>query len=63
VHQSEGHVARANTTYEAAVQNRLETCRAVQATKRQGCGGLTVFVCTVQMGPMTGLNLVKDGGS
>jgi 3-oxoacyl-[acyl-carrier protein] reductase len=56
------HAARGNTTYEAMVQNRLETCPAGRFADPQECGDLVAFLCSAQMGFMTGQNIVNDGG-
>jgi 3-oxoacyl-[acyl-carrier protein] reductase len=57
-----GHAARGNTTYEAIVKNRLESCPAGRFADAQECGDLIAFLCAAQMGFMTGQNLVNDGG-
>ena len=58
----QGHAERGNTTYAAIVQNRLETCPAGRFADPQECGDLIAFLCSAQMGFMTGQNIVNDGG-
>lgn len=57
-----GHARRGNTTYEAIVQNRLETCPAGRFADPKECGDLVAFLCSAQAGFMTGQNIVNDGG-
>lgn len=57
-----GHAARGNTTYEAIVADRLRSCPAGRFADPQECGDLIAFLCSAQMGFMTGQNIVNDGG-
>lgn len=57
-----GHAKRGNTTYEAIVQNRLETCPAGRFADPAECGDLIAFLCSNQAGFMSGQNIVNDGG-
>lgn len=56
------HAKRGNTTYEAIVKNRLETCPAGRIADPSECGDLIAFLCSAQAGFMTGQNIVNDGG-
>lgn len=57
-----GHAKRGNTTYEAIVQNRLETCPAGRFADPSECGDLIAYLCSAQAGFMSGQNIVNDGG-
>ncbi|MFT5061553.1 MAG: 3-oxoacyl-[acyl-carrier protein] reductase [Sulfitobacter sp.] len=57
-----GHAKRGNTTYEAIVQNRLDTCPAGRFADPSECGDLVAFLCSAQSGFMSGQNIVNDGG-
>jgi 3-oxoacyl-[acyl-carrier protein] reductase len=57
-----GHAKRGNTTYEAIVADRLRSCPAGRFADPQECGDLIAFLCSAQMGFMTGQNIVNDGG-
>ncbi|MGB3408339.1 MAG: SDR family NAD(P)-dependent oxidoreductase [Jannaschia sp.] len=57
-----GHAKRGNTTYEAIVQNRLETCPAGRFADPKECGDLIAFLCSAQAGFLSGQNIVNDGG-
>ena len=57
-----GHAKRGNTTYEAIVQNRLQTCPAGRFADPSECGDLVAFLCSAQSGFMSGQNIVNDGG-
>ncbi len=57
-----GHARRANTTYEAIVQDRLKTCPAGRFADPCECGDLIAYLCSAQAGFMTGQNIVSDGG-
>ena len=57
-----GHAARANTTYEAIVADRLKSTPAGRFADPQECGDLIAFLCAAQNGYMTGQNIVNDGG-
>lgn len=57
-----GHARRQNTTYEAIVQNRLETCPAGRFADPSECGDLIAYLCSAQAGFMSGQNIVNDGG-
>jgi 3-oxoacyl-[acyl-carrier protein] reductase len=57
-----GHAKRGNTTYEAIVKNRLETCPAGRFADPSECGDLIAFLCSAQTGFMSGQNIVNDGG-
>lgn len=57
-----GHAKRGNTTYEAIVQNRIETCPAGRFADPSECGDLIAYLCSNQAGFMSGQNIVNDGG-
>ncbi len=57
-----GHAKRGNTTYEAIVQNRKETCPAGRFADPKECGDLITYICSAQAGFMSGQNIVNDGG-
>ena len=57
-----GHAKRGNTTYEAIVQNRKETCPAGRFADPKECGDLIAYLCSAQAGFMSGQNIVNDGG-
>jgi 3-oxoacyl-[acyl-carrier protein] reductase len=57
-----GHAKRLNTTYEAMVQNRIETCPAGRFADPSECGDLIAYLCSAQAGFMSGQNIVNDGG-
>lgn len=57
-----GHAKRGNTTYEAIVKNRLETCPAGRFADPSECGDLVAYLCAAQSGFMSGQNIVNDGG-
>jgi len=57
-----GHAERGNTTYEAIVQNRKETCPAGRFADPKECGDLIAYLCSAQAGFMSGQNIVNDGG-
>jgi 3-oxoacyl-[acyl-carrier protein] reductase len=57
-----GHAKRGNTTYEAIVQNRIETCPAGRFADPSECGDLIAYLCSAQAGFMSGQNIVNDGG-
>ena len=57
-----GHAKRGNTTYEAIVQNRIETCPAGRFADPSECGDLIAYLCSSQAGFMSGQNIVNDGG-
>lgn len=57
-----GHAKRGNTTYEAIVQNRKETCPAGRFADPKECGDLVAYLCSAQAGFMSGQNIVNDGG-
>lgn len=57
-----GHAKRGNTTYEAIVQNRKETCPAGRFADPSECGDLIAYICSAQAGFMSGQNIVNDGG-
>ena len=57
-----GHAKRGNTTYEAIVQNRKETCPAGRFADPRECGDLIAYICSAQAGFMSGQNIVNDGG-
>lgn len=56
------HAKRGNTTYEAIVKNRLETCPAGRFADASECGDLIAYLCSAQAGFMSGQNIVNDGG-
>ncbi len=57
-----GHAKRGNTTYEAIVQNRKDTCPAGRFADPKECGDLIAYLCSAQAGFMSGQNIVNDGG-
>ncbi|MCL4187692.1 MAG: SDR family oxidoreductase [Rhodobacteraceae bacterium] len=57
-----GHAARANTTYEAIVADRLKGCPAGRFADPAECGDLIAFLCSAQAGFVSGQNIVNDGG-
>jgi 3-oxoacyl-[acyl-carrier protein] reductase len=57
-----GHAKRGNTTYEAIVQNRKDTCPAGRFADPRECGDLIAYLCSAQAGFMSGQNIVNDGG-
>jgi 3-oxoacyl-[acyl-carrier protein] reductase len=57
-----GHAKRGNTTYEAIVENRLQTCPAGRFADPSECGDLIAYLCSAQAGFMSGQNIVNDGG-
>lgn len=57
-----GHAKRGNTTYDAIVQNRLQTCPAGRFADPSECGDLIAYLCSNQAGFMSGQNIVNDGG-
>lgn len=56
------HAARAGTSYEAMVADRLNTTPAHRLADPQECGDLIAFLCSAQSGYITGQNIVNDGG-
>ena len=57
-----GHAARQNTTYDAIVENRLQTCPAGRFADPAECGDLIAYLCSAQAGFMSAQNIVNDGG-
>ncbi|MFV2054701.1 SDR family oxidoreductase [Aliiroseovarius sp. YM-037] len=57
-----GHAKRGNTTYEAIVQDRIDTCPAGRFADPKECGDLIAYLCSAQAGFMSGQNIVNDGG-
>jgi len=57
-----GHAKRGNTTYEAIVQDRKDTCPAGRFADPAECGDLIAYLCSAQAGFMSGQNIVNDGG-
>ena len=57
-----GHAKRGNTTYEAIVQDRIDTCPAGRFADPSECGDLIAYLCSAQAGFMSGQNIVNDGG-
>lgn len=57
-----GHAERGNTTYEAIVQDRIDTCPAGRFADPKECGDLIAYLCSAQAGFMSGQNIVNDGG-
>ncbi len=57
-----GHAKRGNTTYEAIVEDRKQTCPAGRFADPGECGDLVAYVCSAQAGFMTGQNIINDGG-
>jgi 3-oxoacyl-[acyl-carrier protein] reductase len=56
------HAARGNTTYEAIVEDRLKMTPARRFADPAECGELIAFLCSANVGFMTGQNIVIDGG-
>lgn len=56
------HAARGNTTYEAIVEDRLKQTPARRFADPAECGDLIAYLCSANVGFMTGQNIVIDGG-
>jgi len=56
------HAKRGNTTYEAIVENRLQSVPAGRFADPSECGDLVAFLCSSQAGFIVGQNIVNDGG-
>lgn len=56
------HARRGNTTYEAIVENRLQSVPAGRFADPKECGDLVTFLCSSQAGFILGQNIVNDGG-
>ncbi|RVT81504.1 SDR family oxidoreductase [Rhodobacteraceae bacterium CCMM004] len=56
------HARRGNTTYEAIVQNRLQSVPAGRFADPSECGDLVAYLCSAQAGFILGQNIVNDGG-
>ncbi len=56
------HARRGNTTYEAIVENRLQSVPAGRFADPSECGDLVAFLCSAQAGFIVGQNIVNDGG-
>jgi len=56
------HAARAGTSYEAIVEDRLKMTPARRFADPAECGDLIAFLCSANVGFMTGQNIVIDGG-
>ena len=57
-----GHAKRGNTTYEAIVADRKETCPAGRFADPSECGDLVAYICSAQAGFMSAQNIINDGG-
>ena len=53
---------RGNTTYEAIVENRLQSVPAGRFADPKECGDLVAFLCSSQAGFIVGQNIINDGG-
>jgi 3-oxoacyl-[acyl-carrier protein] reductase len=56
------HARRGNTTYEAIVENRLQSVPAGRFADPKECGDLVTFLCSDQAGFILGQNIINDGG-
>jgi 3-oxoacyl-[acyl-carrier protein] reductase len=56
------HARRGNTTYEAIVENRLQSVPAGRFADPKECGDLVAFLCSAQAGFIVGQNIINDGG-
>jgi 3-oxoacyl-[acyl-carrier protein] reductase len=56
------HAKRGNTTYEAIVADRIKMTPANRFAAPSECGDLIAYLCSAQVGFMTGQNIVIDGG-
>jgi len=56
------HARRGNTTYEAIVADRIKMTPAHRFAAPSECGDLIAYLCSAQVGFMTGQNIVIDGG-
>ncbi|MCC1493123.1 SDR family oxidoreductase [Cognatishimia sp. F0-27] len=56
------HARRGNTTYEAIVENRIQSVPAGRFADPSECGDLVAFLCSDQAGFIVGQNIVNDGG-
>lgn len=56
------HARRGNTTYEAIVENRMQSVPAGRFADPKECGDLVSFLCSDQAGFIVGQNIVNDGG-
>ncbi len=57
-----GHAKRGNTTYEAIVEDRIQSCPAGRFADPKEFGDLVTYICSAQAGFMTGQNIINDGG-
>ncbi|MCE0504006.1 MULTISPECIES: SDR family oxidoreductase [unclassified Roseivivax] len=56
------HARRGDTTYEAIVENRLQSVPAGRFADPKECGDLVAFLCSDQAGFIVGQNIINDGG-
>ncbi|MBV7397300.1 SDR family oxidoreductase [Mameliella sediminis] len=56
------HARRGNTTYEAIVENRIQSVPAGRFADPSECGDLVAFLCSAQAGFIVGQNIINDGG-
>ena len=56
------HARRGDTTYEAIVENRLQSVPAGRFADPAECGDLVAFLCSAQAGFIVGQNIINDGG-
>jgi 3-oxoacyl-[acyl-carrier protein] reductase len=56
------HARRGNTTYDAIVENRLQSVPAGRFADPKECGDLVAFLCSNQAGFIVGQNIINDGG-
>lgn len=56
------HAKRGNTTYEAIVENRMQSVPAGRFADPSEAGDLVAFLCSAQAGFIVGQNIVNDGG-
>lgn len=56
------HARRGNTSYEAIVADRIKMTPAHRFADPAECGDLIAYLCSAQVGFMTGQNIVIDGG-
>ena len=56
------HARRGDTTYEAIVENRIQSVPAGRFADPAECGDLVAFLCSSQAGFIIGQNIINDGG-
>ena len=56
------HARRGDTTYEAIVENRIQSVPAGRFADPKECGDLVAYLCSDQAGFIVGQNIINDGG-